>query len=175
MSAQRAFSARLLPAEPLLDAGMASVIERHFGPRALADIRDDPYLQRLSRRLIRSRRPIEVNWALLDLAALVCKSAKPHCDRCPVGVSLRYAAQRRLSQMRARGGRIIAGLLAPRDAASSSRGKLQLLYKHLKPRIGPHFVEPRVDIEKRQVRRMVVVRLRKLHQRCVLVAQRQME
>ena len=31
--------------EPLLDSNMARVIERVFGPRKLADIRYDPYLQ----------------------------------------------------------------------------------------------------------------------------------
>lgn len=30
---------------PLLDGGMARILERYFGPRDLADIRHDPYLQ----------------------------------------------------------------------------------------------------------------------------------
>src|SRR5205823_5501423 len=35
--------------EPLMDVNMARVLERFFGPRKLADIRYDPYLQTLSR------------------------------------------------------------------------------------------------------------------------------
>ncbi len=38
--------------EPLLDENMARVLERFFGPRHLADIRFDPYLQQLSRMVL---------------------------------------------------------------------------------------------------------------------------
>lgn len=82
-------------AEPLLDGGMARVFERHFGPRSLADIRYDPYLQRLARRVIRGSRPIDINWAVLDLAALVCRPSKPQCDLCPVVRTCQYAASGR--------------------------------------------------------------------------------
>jgi A/G-specific adenine glycosylase len=71
-------------AQPLLDTNMARVLERYFGPRKLADIRDDPYLQALSRRVIDSDDPISLNWAILDHAALVCKIRRPLCDTCPL-------------------------------------------------------------------------------------------
>ncbi len=37
---------------PLLDVNMSRVLERYFGPRSLADIRYDPYLQNLAQRLV---------------------------------------------------------------------------------------------------------------------------
>ncbi len=68
--------------KPLLDVNMARVLERYFGPRKLADIRYDPYLQRLSGSLIaRSKEPVTTNWAILDFAAMVC-GKKPRCHEC---------------------------------------------------------------------------------------------
>jgi A/G-specific adenine glycosylase len=84
--------ARGLP-EPLLDVNAARVLERHFGPRRLADLRYDPYLQRLARLVIRSNQPARVNWALLDLGALVCKPRNPLCHRCPVVATCRFARE----------------------------------------------------------------------------------
>jgi A/G-specific adenine glycosylase len=80
--------------EPLLDVNMARVLERVFGPRKLADIRYDPYLQQLSREVIRGTRAAEVNWAILDLAAKVCTISKPKCDICPIAKWCKYAANR---------------------------------------------------------------------------------
>jgi len=81
---------------PLLDASMARVLERYFGPRRLADIRYDPYLQDLSKRLIgRAARPVEANWAILDFAAVVCRRRQPGCELCPLGGRCRYRWARR--------------------------------------------------------------------------------
>jgi A/G-specific adenine glycosylase len=68
---------------PLLDVNMARVLERYFGPRKLADIRYDPYLQELAFKLVATRDSKIVNWAVLDFAAMVCKARKPNCDICP--------------------------------------------------------------------------------------------
>lgn len=68
---------------PLLDVNMARVLERFFGPRTLADIRYDPYLQTLASRAVQSNEPAVVNWAILDFAAKVCKP-KPDCVACPL-------------------------------------------------------------------------------------------
>lgn len=70
--------------EPLLDSNMARVLERFFGPRQMADIRYDPYLQSLSRAVLARNDPVLVNWALLDHAALVCKIVRPRCGECPL-------------------------------------------------------------------------------------------
>jgi A/G-specific adenine glycosylase len=75
---------------PLLDVNMARVLERAFGPRQLADIRYDPYLQNLAMRIVKCDKPAKLNWAILDLAALVCTSKKPNCDLCPVAFQCLY-------------------------------------------------------------------------------------
>jgi A/G-specific adenine glycosylase len=68
---------------PLLDSSMARVLERFFGPRDLSDIRYDPYLQLLARRVVDTRDAKALNWAILDLAARVCRP-KPECELCPL-------------------------------------------------------------------------------------------
>ncbi len=78
-------------AEPLLDVNMARVLERAFGPRQLADIRYDPYLQRLARQIVQSERADEVNWAILDLGAKICTAKNPSCQECPLRKKCRYA------------------------------------------------------------------------------------
>jgi A/G-specific adenine glycosylase len=75
---------------PLLDASMARVIERCFGPRQRADIRYDPGLQETAQRLVDCDRSIEMSWAILDLAALICKSKSPDCDSCPLTQQCRF-------------------------------------------------------------------------------------
>lgn len=77
-------------AQPLLDVNMARVLERFFGPRKLADIRFDPYLQNLSRTVVVCKDPPIVNWAILDFAALVCKARKPLCANCPLATKCFY-------------------------------------------------------------------------------------
>lgn len=67
---------------PLLDSSMARVLERYFGPRKLADIRHDPYLQSLSHQVVDHDLPREMNWAILDLGATICKVKKPLCGQC---------------------------------------------------------------------------------------------
>lgn len=67
---------------PLLDVNMARVLERYFGPRKLADIRYDPYLQQLSKKVIEHKNSKEINWAILDLGAMNCKKQSLVCTSC---------------------------------------------------------------------------------------------
>lgn len=76
--------------EPLLDVGMARVLERFFGPRKLADIRYDPYLQVLARNAVACEEAVDTNWAILDLSALICRPKAPRCEICPVREVCRY-------------------------------------------------------------------------------------
>jgi A/G-specific adenine glycosylase len=79
--------------EPLLDVNMARVLERFFGPRKLADIRYDPYLQTLARNVVNVEESLQVNWAILDLGALVCKSTTPLCSQCPLKARCKFYEQ----------------------------------------------------------------------------------
>lgn len=71
-------------AEPLVDVNMARVLERFFGSRKLVDIRYDPYLQTLARRVVEGEHSLQINWAILDLGALVCRVGQPHWQACPL-------------------------------------------------------------------------------------------
>lgn len=69
---------------PLIDVNMARVLERYFGKREIADIRYDPYLQELSYKIVNHENAKEINWAVLDFAALVCRAKNPKHSICPL-------------------------------------------------------------------------------------------
>jgi len=77
-------------AKPLLDVNMARVLERYFGPRQLADIRYDPYLQKLSHKVVDHECSKQISWAILDFAAAVCKSRKPACSSCSLSENCKF-------------------------------------------------------------------------------------
>jgi A/G-specific adenine glycosylase len=78
---------------PLLDVNMARLLERFFGERKLADIRHDPYLQTLAYRIVNVEKSKELNWGILDFAALVCKKRNPKCKTCMLVKSCAYGKQ----------------------------------------------------------------------------------
>jgi len=77
--------------EPLLDVNMARVLERFFGPRTMADIRYDPYLQSLAKAVVNSRDSVLMNWAILDHATLICRISAPRCLDCPLVSKCKFA------------------------------------------------------------------------------------
>jgi A/G-specific adenine glycosylase len=80
--------------QPLLDVNMARVLERNFGARDLVDIRYDPYLQALATKALSKTDPSNLNWAILDLAGLVCLSSEPLCRKCPLSSSCLFGRRR---------------------------------------------------------------------------------
>lgn len=78
---------------PLLDVNMARVLERYFGPRKMADIRYDPYLQELAHQLVATKESKIVNWAMLDFAALKCQSQNPKCTTCILSQTCMFVAK----------------------------------------------------------------------------------
>ena len=76
---------------PLLDVNMARILERFFGPRKLVDIRYDPYLKKLSEKIVNHQQSIELNWAIIDYAAIVCRKKRPNCGNCILSVKCRLA------------------------------------------------------------------------------------
>lgn len=83
---------------PLVDVNMARVLERYFGPRKMADIRYDPYLQDLAYKIVRCKRTKEINWAILDFAALICQARRPKCEMCFLNRKCQYYLQQRLNK-----------------------------------------------------------------------------
>lgn len=76
--------------KPLLDVNMARFLERQFEPRRMADMRYDPFLQELAHQMVNHANPKEINWAILDFAALICTARNPKCEQCPVGGVCNY-------------------------------------------------------------------------------------
>ncbi|MBS0647525.1 MAG: hypothetical protein JSR97_13190 [Verrucomicrobia bacterium] len=67
---------------PLIDVNMSRLLEHYFGIRKMADIRYDPYLQKLSYKVVNHKKSKEINWAILDFAALICLRRNPKCNIC---------------------------------------------------------------------------------------------
>jgi A/G-specific adenine glycosylase len=76
--------------KPLLDVNMARVLERYFGARKLKDIRYDPYLQKLAHDIVDHPKSKEINWAILDFAAIICQARKPKCNICVFQTTCQY-------------------------------------------------------------------------------------
>lgn len=75
---------------PLIDVNMARLLERYFGKRKMSDIRYDPYLQNLSYMAINHSNAKEINWAILDYAALICRAKNPKCNICKLRIGCDY-------------------------------------------------------------------------------------
>ncbi len=69
---------------PLLDVNMARVLSRFFNPKKVQDVRNEKELQEFAKTVINVKECKELNWAILDFAAIVCKSNKPDCVNCPL-------------------------------------------------------------------------------------------
>ena len=78
----------------LFDPNIARVLLRVFGTRSLKRRpHTDPMMWDAVNHLLPPRHVREFNWALLDLAALVCRPRKPQCEQCPVAPLCRYYRQ----------------------------------------------------------------------------------
>ena len=78
-------------AEPLLDVNMARCLWRFFGSPEPATQGSKRWLQALALRLVSGKRSLQVNWAVLDFGALVCKAGRPRCQECPLQARCQYA------------------------------------------------------------------------------------
>jgi A/G-specific adenine glycosylase len=75
---------------PLMDVNMARVLERFFGPRKLADIRYDPYLQQLAQRVINHDEAKILNWAILDFGSITCRYKATKCVICSLNTKCSF-------------------------------------------------------------------------------------
>ena len=83
--------------EPLLDVNMARCLWRFFGSPEPATQGSKRWLQALALRLVSGKRSLQVNWAVLDFGALVCKARRPRCQECPLRARCRYVMSQRPS------------------------------------------------------------------------------
>jgi A/G-specific adenine glycosylase len=69
----------------MVDVNFVRITRRAFGGNWMADYRYDRRLQALAVAIVRGgTSPRAVNWAALDLGALVCRPQNPRCPRCPI-------------------------------------------------------------------------------------------
>ncbi len=74
----------------LLDVNMARVLSRYFKPKEIKDVRNEKELQYLSKVVTNVKQCKELNWAILDFAALVCKSRKAKCSNCVLNKKCKF-------------------------------------------------------------------------------------
>ncbi len=71
--------------EPLIDVNMVRVLCRFFGTQFCDSRLRNASLNTLALHLVRGERCLSVNWAVLDMGALVCRARNPLCQECPLG------------------------------------------------------------------------------------------
>ena len=69
---------------------MSRLLKRYFKPGDFIDVRHDKEIQELANDIIEVRRCKELNWAILDYAALVCKTRNPLCGECVLNKHCKY-------------------------------------------------------------------------------------
>jgi DNA (cytosine-5)-methyltransferase 1 len=74
----------------LLDVNMSRVLRRFFNPKEFLDVRNDKLIQELAHQVTDIESCKELNWAILDFAALVCKSSKPSCPSCSLNLNCKF-------------------------------------------------------------------------------------
>jgi A/G-specific adenine glycosylase len=77
--------------EVLLDTNIVRVIGRVFGEMISESSRRSRRMLELARSVFDDRHPRDFNYALIDLAASICKPRKPLCRVCPVRTMCEYA------------------------------------------------------------------------------------
>lgn len=72
-------------ADPVVDVNLARIVQRVFGlDFQRGEPRKNREVARMAGQLLDGGQARRVNWALLDLGALVCTAARPKCDECPL-------------------------------------------------------------------------------------------
>jgi A/G-specific adenine glycosylase len=82
-------------AAPVVDANTARVAGRFFGITTRSELRRSRAVREALGNLVGSRRAREVNLALIDLGALLCRPALPRCPECPLEPDCMKAGVRR--------------------------------------------------------------------------------
>ncbi|MFC1924633.1 hypothetical protein ACFLXA_04645 [Chloroflexota bacterium] len=82
--------------EAIVDTNIARVIARVWGiTPSRCEARRSPEVWDKARQLINKQpsQAARINWAILDLGALICKSRQPKCKECPLNAICTFANQ----------------------------------------------------------------------------------
>lgn len=77
---------------PLLDVNMSRVLRRYFLPMESRDVRNDKIIQEMAQNVLNVKACKELNWSILDFAAMVCKTRDPRCGECVLNSKCSYYA-----------------------------------------------------------------------------------
>jgi A/G-specific adenine glycosylase len=77
----------------IVDGNIIRLFSRIFGMKKPVEIHKAENVWKFADTLLPSNRVKEFNWALLDLAALVCRPKSPDCVRCPISWCCLYYAR----------------------------------------------------------------------------------
>ena len=77
----------------LLDVNMSRLLRRFFNPTEFKDVRNDKIVIELAHKVINVKSCKELNWAILDFAALICTSRNPKCIDCKLNSNCTFYKQ----------------------------------------------------------------------------------
>lgn len=81
--------------EAIVDTNVARVIIRVWGVEpSRCEARRSPEVWDKARQLVNAqpKQAARINWALLDLGALICRPCRPKCDECPLNGNCAFVA-----------------------------------------------------------------------------------
>jgi len=87
-SAVRSFALEL--PDPILDTNTVRILGRVFGVPVSDGSRRSEKFRKIYESLIDIDHPRDFNFAMIDLAAKLCKPINPSCDLCPVRTMCEY-------------------------------------------------------------------------------------
>jgi len=69
----------------MVDGNWVRILHRMFSVGWMADYRYDPRLQQLAQAMVDGAHDSRsLNWAILDLGAMICVPRAPRCGQCPI-------------------------------------------------------------------------------------------
>ncbi|MGA7732751.1 MAG: A/G-specific adenine glycosylase [Chloroflexia bacterium] len=80
---------------PVVDTSTARALKRLLGFRSEKAPWEDPVAWRVAHDFLDERHPAQHNYALIDLAALICVPGKPRCEECPLAQWCAFVSQTR--------------------------------------------------------------------------------
>lgn len=77
----------------VVDSNVCRVVGRVFGIDWKKEARRKPVFRKIPERLLPKSRAKEFNWAIIDLASLICLPRNPKCSECPLRMLCRFASR----------------------------------------------------------------------------------
>lgn len=77
----------------VVDSNVCRVIGRVFGLELGKEARRKPIFRNIVQQLLPKRKAREFDWAMIDLASLICLPRKPACSKCPLNQICDYYAK----------------------------------------------------------------------------------